>query len=269
MKKPLQLGLIVEGNAISSAVLRLPGLAVDLGPIKSTGLQGARRVSNFLHAGYAVTDYQELQKAKLVLLRVPDTALPRVIEELCASDLIFPQLSFVLCESWILTEVLKPLKARGASVASLVAARGGDRKCFVVEGELATVRQIRRVLAHAGARTVELRAGAKSLYFAADLFASALPVPLLLIAQQALRDGGVTGNHLRALMDEMGRDMLDSFSKGARATWGGPLAQCSAETAQAHLRSLTAGHPELAAVLNDQLAWARRRLAKRARGHSA
>lgn len=269
MKKPLQLGLIVEGNAISSAVLRLPGLAADLGPIKSTGLQGARRVSNFLHAGYAITDYEELQQAKVVLLRVPDAALPRVVEELCASELIFPQLSFVLCESWVLTETLRPLKARGASVASLVAARGRERKCFVVEGELPTVRQVRRVLTRAGARTVELRAGTKSLYFAADLFASALPVPLLLIAQQALRDGGVTGNHLRALMDDMGREMLDSFSKGARGTWGGPLAQCSVETAQAHLRSLAAGHPELAAVLNDQLAWARRRLPKRARGHSA
>jgi predicted short-subunit dehydrogenase-like oxidoreductase (DUF2520 family) len=269
MKKQLQLGLIVEGNAISSAVLRLPGLAADLGPIKSTGLQGARRVSNFLRAGYAVTEYQELQKAKLILLRVPDAVLPRVIEELCASELVFPELSFVLCESWILTEALKPLKARGASVASLVAAHGGKRKSFIVEGELATVRQIRRVLGRAGARTVELRTGAKSLYFAADLFASALPVPLLLIAQQALRDSGVTGNHLWRLMDEMGREMLDSFLRGARVTWGGPLAQCSPETAQAHLKSLAADHPELAGLLDEQLTWVRRRVSKRGRSHSA
>ena len=269
MKKPLPLGLIVEGNAISSAVLRLPGLAADLGPIKSTGLQGARRVSNFLRAGYAVTEYQELQEARLVLLRIPDAALPRLIDELCASELVLAGLSFVLCESWVLTEALKPLKARGASVASLVAARGGERKCFVVEGELAAVRQVRRVLERAGARTVELRQGTKSLYFAADLFASALPVPLLLVAQQALRDSGVAGNRLWTLLDEMGREMLDSFLKGARGAWGGPLAQCSAETAQTHFKSLASEHPELAGLLDDQLAWARRRLAKRARGHSA
>jgi predicted short-subunit dehydrogenase-like oxidoreductase (DUF2520 family) len=269
MKKQLQLGLIVEGNAISSAVLRLPGLAADLGPIKSTGLQGSRRVSNFLRAGYAVTRYEELQKAKLVLLRVPDAALPRVIEELCASELVFPELSFVLCESWLLTDTLKPLKARGASVASLVAARGGKRKSFIVEGELATVRQVRRVLERAGARTLELRTGTKSLFFAADLFASALPVPLLLAAQQALRDSGVTGNRLWELLDGMGREMLDSFLRGARVTWGGPLAQCSPETAQAHMKSLSADHPDLAGLLNEQLSWARRRLSKRARGHSA
>ena len=114
MKKQPQLGLIVEGNAISSAVLRLPGLAADLGPIKSSGLQGSRRVSNFLRAGYAVSNYEELQSAKLILVRVPDPVLPRVIEELCASELTLPELGFVLCESWLLTETLKPLKARGA-----------------------------------------------------------------------------------------------------------------------------------------------------------
>lgn len=269
MKKQLQLGLVVEGNATSSAVLRLPTVMDALGPIKSIGLQGARRVSNFLRAGYAVGDYEELQNAKLILLRVPDAVLPRIIEDLCASDLIFPELSFVLCESWMLTETLEPLRARGASIASLVATPGGKQKCFVVEGELSTVRQMRRVLERAGARTIEIRQGAKSLYFAADLFSSALPVPLFLVAQQALRDAGVAGNHVSTLMDQFGHEMLDSFLKGARATWGGPLTQCSAETAQAHLNSLAAEHPEIAGLLNEQLTWARRRLSKRVRGHSA
>jgi len=268
MKKQPQLGLIVEGNAISSAVLRLPGLAAELGPIKSTGLQGSRRVSNFLRAGYAVSNYEELQSAKLILVRVPDPVLPRVIEELCTSELALPELGFVLCESWLLTETLKPLKARGASVASLVAARG-KRKSFVVEGELTTVRQVRRILERAGARTVELRSGTKSLFFAAELFASALPLPLLQAAQQALRDSGVMGNRLSELLEEMGREMLDSFLRGARGTWGGSLTQCSPETAQAHLRNLAADHPDLAGLLNEQLAWARRRLSKRTRGHPA
>src|SRR5690242_12884179 len=156
MKKQPQLGLIVEGNAISSAVLRLPGLAAELGPIKSTGLQGSRRVSNFLRAGYAVSNYEELQSAKLILVRVPDAVLPRVIEEVVCPELALPALGLVLCESGLLTETLTPSKARAASVATLVAPRG-KRKSFVVERELSTVRQIRRILERAGARTVELR----------------------------------------------------------------------------------------------------------------
>ena len=51
MKKQLQVGLVVEGNATTSPVLRLSSLTDELGPIKSGGLQVARRVSNFLRAG--------------------------------------------------------------------------------------------------------------------------------------------------------------------------------------------------------------------------
>ena len=56
MRKHLQLGLVLEGNATASSVLRLKSVANELGPIKSSGLQVARRVANFLKAGFAVTE---------------------------------------------------------------------------------------------------------------------------------------------------------------------------------------------------------------------
>jgi hypothetical protein len=56
MRKQLRVGLVVEGNVTASPVLRLNGLIDELGPIKSVGLQVARRISNFLRAGYGITD---------------------------------------------------------------------------------------------------------------------------------------------------------------------------------------------------------------------
>jgi predicted short-subunit dehydrogenase-like oxidoreductase (DUF2520 family) len=269
MKKQLQLGMVVEGNVTSSAVLRIPSLAEDLGPIKSTGLQVARRISNFLRAGYAVSDHQELQAAKLILLRVPDAAVGRVVEELCGSELLLEKLSFVLCESWLPTETLQPLRARGASVASLIEAPSSSEKCFVVEGDIPAVRQIRRVLERGGARTIELRAGTKPLYFAADLLVTALPVPLLQAAKQALRGGGVSGNQLSTLLEDMAREMVHSFLRGARVSWGGPLKECSEETADEYFRRLDADHAQLASLLREQLIFARRRPGKRSKGHAA
>ncbi len=73
MKKHLQLGLIAEGNSTNSAVLRLPKIADELGPVKSVTLRVARRLSNFLRAGYAVSEYKDLDAARVVLLRVPDS----------------------------------------------------------------------------------------------------------------------------------------------------------------------------------------------------
>jgi hypothetical protein len=266
MKKQLPLGLVVEGNVTSSALLRLPSIAEELGPIKSTGLQLGRRISNFLRAGYAVTAYHELQTAKVILLKMPDAAVPGVVRELCEAPISFGTLCFVLCESWLPTETLGSLRERGASIASLVSTAASGNGCFVVEGDTFAVRQIRRVIERGDARTVELRPGTKPLYFASKLMATAMPVPILSIAQRALRESGVSGNNLAALLEDMTSEMFDTFSKGARVPWGGPLTECSAETAEAHWQQLKHGNPELAASVEEQLSCARGLLGKRAKG---
>jgi hypothetical protein len=103
MKKQLQVGLVVEGNATASPVLRLNCLTNELGPIKSVGLQVARRISNLLQAGYGVTEYGDLESAQLILMRLPDAEVPRVVAELCGTGLPFDQMSFLLCETWLTT----------------------------------------------------------------------------------------------------------------------------------------------------------------------
>ena len=55
--RPLRLGLVVEGNTTQSAVLRLDKLPEELGPVKSTVLSTARRLTNTLRGGYPVADY--------------------------------------------------------------------------------------------------------------------------------------------------------------------------------------------------------------------
>ncbi|MBV9158933.1 MAG: hypothetical protein JO097_21920 [Acidobacteriaceae bacterium] len=262
MKKQLQLGLVVAGNSTGSAILRLPKLAEELGPIKSPALRTARRVSNFLKAGYAVPEYEDLANARLILMHLPDSVVTRVVDELCASELVFKKLSFVLCESWLTSDVLKPLSARGASTATLVKVPSARRNWFVIEGQLSAVRQMRRVLERNEALTLELRPGTKHLYFAAELLARALPMPLYMTAQEALRDSGLSGNRLHALIDEMAHDMFRRFLKGAAAAWRGAANECPPETAENYLRALREDHPQIAEVVDMQLLWARRKMSR-------
>ena len=261
MKKQVQLGLVVEGNSASSAVLRLPKLNEELGPIKSAAFRVARRLSNMLRAGYAVADYEELQAARLVLLRVPDSAVPRIVEELCSSELVFKDLSFVLCESWLKTSALEPLKTRGASVATLLAVPSTHASWFVVEGQVSAVRQMRRFLDDNEARSVEIRPDTKELYFAAELLATALPMPLLLAAQQALRATGLSGHHLSSVLEQMVQKLIRDFLKGARASWGGPLNDAPIE-AEGFLEALRSSRPEIAKIVDEQLPAARDRMLK-------
>jgi hypothetical protein len=269
MKKQMRVGLVVEGNATSSPLLRLASLRDELGPVKSVGLQLARRISNFLRAGYAVAEYQELDCAQLILLRLPDAQTPRIVAELCETGLPFSEMSFVLCESWLTTDVLIPLRRQGAQIASLVNVGPLAQNSFVVEGDLAAVRRTKRLLTRGEARVIELRPGTKALYFAANLLCTAIPIPVFQLAQQALRESGVSGNELAMLTSEWAELLQDRARKGSRATWGGPLAECSDSVAHEHFRQIAVQNPDLAATLQEWLSLAKRQVGKRAKGQSA
>ncbi len=258
MKKQSQLGLVIEGSATASAVLRASRLAVELGPVKAATVRVARRLSNVLKAGCAVEDYEDLQGASLVLLRMPDAAVSRIVDEICASELVLKDMSFVLCESWLTGDVLRPLAKQGASTATLMNLPTTQRDWFVVEGAPKAVRQVRRFLERSGVRSDELRAESKHLLFASQMMATAVTVPVLLSAQQALRTGGFSGNILSALLEQMTLKMLHDFLRGGRATWGGPLNECTPEISESHFQTLREKNPDIAAFVDEQIVLARR-----------
>jgi hypothetical protein len=253
MKNQLQLGLVVEGNSTESAVLHLPRLAEELGPVKSPVLRVARRVSNMLRAGYAVADYEELQAASLILIRAPDTAVPRIIDELRSSELVLKDLSFVLCESWLPSNKLSALTNAGAAVATLVRLPTHQGSWFAVEGEAKAVRQTRQFLDRNEVRSSELFPDSKHLLFASELLAAALPVPLLVTAQQALRASGISGKLLSTLLEQITQRMVCDFLKGARAYWGGPLMECAEETGRMYLDQLGQSHPAMLSLIEEHL----------------
>ena len=253
MKTPHQLGLIVEGNSTKSVVLRFSGLVENIGPIKASALSVAHRVSNFIRAGTPVDTYEEFESCDLVLLRIPDGSVPRVVKELSHSKLKLTDMSFLLCESWLPSDALAPLKARGAAVATLLAIPSGSSNWFALEGEYTAVKRSRRLLNSVDASTVELKPGTKHLYFAASAFAETLPRGLFAAAQRALRQGGLSGHHLYIVLEEMAQNMFRDISRGARAGWAGPLLDCPEKIAGEYLIRLQQTSPDLAALLSEQL----------------
>ncbi len=265
MKKQSQLGLVVEGKSGNSAILRLPRMPEELGPVKSATLRVARRLSNMLHAGYAVAEYEELQAARLILLRVPDSAVPRIVDELCSAELDFPGLAFVLCETWLTSDSLAPLRERGSTVATVVSLLTPHHDWFVVEGKISAVRLIRRFLQRNEMRTLEIRAQCKPLLFGAELLATVLPQPLFATAQEVLRACGISGNPLSAVLEDMAHKMFHNFSKGGRLSSGGPLTQCSPETVTSYLDQVRKTHPEAQQMIDEYLEQVRARQARIAR----
>jgi len=253
MKTLRQVGLIVEGNSTRSVILRLPGIAEEIGPIKAVTTRVARRVSNFFRAGNVVENYEDLENCDLVLMRVPDESIPRIVHEIAASQLETSRISFVLCESWLSSDVLKPLSDRGAAVATVVSVPASARNWFAIEGDFAAAKRVKRLLVEAGARAIELRAGSKYLYFAATAFAQTLPRALFVAAQRSLRIAGVSGRPLQSVIEEMAQGMFRDMSQGSRAGWSGPLLDCPEALAEGYVRHLRKTEPNLAGFLSEQL----------------
>lgn len=256
MKKRSRVGLIVEGNSTDSSVLRLPHLADELGPIKSTPLRVARRLANFLRAGYGVGSYEDLQESRLILIRVSDESAARVIEEICASDLDLKNVAFALCESWLTTDLMEPLRKKGATTATLLPISSTRRRWFILEGQTHATRQVRRFIDANDGRTLEVQCGRKDLYFASELLMTAIPIPLYAAAQQALREAGISGKNLQILLEEMVQKMFRDFLNASRTRWSGPMTAYSPETVEAHMRMLRSSTPWLAQIVDEQLHFA-------------
>jgi hypothetical protein len=252
MKKQLPLGLVLEGSSSRSAILRLPNIADDLGPIKCSSMRLARRFSNLMQGGYAVADYEELQNAQAILLRVPDAAVGRIVEQLCASELVLDRLSVVLCDTWLSTDALAPLCQRGASVATLTRLASTERNWFVVEGQVRASRVMRRFIEKHEGRAFDMKAGCKYLLFAAELFASILPIPLLLAAQASFRHGGVTGNEVAAVIDQMAGKAVREVIKGIRMPLNALPMDCSSEVGARYMHALQEREPALATFIREE-----------------
>jgi hypothetical protein len=250
MKKQLPLGLVLEGSSTHSAILRLPKLAEELGPVKSSAIRIARRFSNLIQGGYAVAEYEELQNVRLILMRVPDASVNRIVRELCASELLMRRLSFVLCESWLTTEALAPLREKGASIATLVRIPSTERDWFVLEGQVTASRLMRRFIERHEGRAFEIKLGTKHLIFAAELLMTILPVPLFAAAQQGLRLGGITGNELSALLEQMARKMVRDVIKGVRLPFSVAPSDCAPQLSSQFLARLRLAQPSLASLID-------------------
>jgi predicted short-subunit dehydrogenase-like oxidoreductase (DUF2520 family) len=253
MKNQRSLGLVVEGNSTSSSVLRLPSLAEDLGPIKAGALRVSRRLSNYLRAGYAVNTYEDLQGTRMILLRVPDGAVERIVGELCQSELPLKDVGFVLCESCMSATVLEPLRLKGAWTASLYPIQSLRHSWFITEGHISAVRQLKRLLQRNNARAFDLRPGGKALYFAAQVLATTIPAQLYVTAQHALRDAGISGNHLHDLLEDMSLEMFRSFANGVRLAMPNVRMGCSTEVWNGYLEILRIQYPQVASVIDTQL----------------
>lgn len=198
--------------------------------------------------------YDALEDSQIILIQVPAESASAEIEALTRAGLTHRAKTFVLCETWSSTDILRSLARRGSSVFTTLSVATDTGHWLIVEGAAAAGRTLRALFESGPDRVLALPEGQKQFFFAAELLAGVLPLALMGRAEQALRGSSVGGRPLRLLLDGIAQRMLLDAAHTSHQAIRSPLRECPTEVARSHFQALDASRPELAAFLRHHIA---------------
>jgi predicted short-subunit dehydrogenase-like oxidoreductase (DUF2520 family) len=188
----------------------------------------------------------------IVILAVPDAALPEIAYDLTMMGTAPPGCAVLHLSGALSTDVLAPLHGAGYSIGSLhplIAVAdpwlSADRMlgaAFAVGGEPAAVAAARRIAFALGGMPLVIPPPLRPLYHAAAVIASNYLVAITGLATRLLGEAGVPEEDtLRALLPLL-RGTLDNMEQlGVPAALTGPIARGDTDTIRLHLARLSEG----------------------------
>ncbi|PYX73966.1 MAG: hypothetical protein DMG78_07625 [Acidobacteria bacterium] len=235
------------GTALAFA-LREAGYRIESVVARSRGnsLARARRLAK-LTGARAVVGSDEV-KAGILWLCVPDTEIARAAVSL--ADEFRGRGKIALHSSGAFgSEILEPLRRRGAAVASvhpLMTFVRGSRPSlagvsFAIEGDPAAMRAARRIVRNLGGEPHAISRNQKTAYHAWGTFASPLLTALLATTEEVAALAGVSKKAARQRMLPILLQTIKNYGTfGAAAGFSGPIIRGDVETVRRHLKVLRA-----------------------------
>ncbi|CAN5743198.1 Rossmann-like and DUF2520 domain-containing protein [soil metagenome] len=203
-------------------------------------------------AEYRALPSQPPPGTNLVILAVPDAALPEIAYDLTMMGPAPPGCVVLHLSGALSTDVLAPLHGAGYAVGSvhpLMAVAdpwlAGERltgAAFAMGGEPAALAAARRMALALGGLPLVISPQLRPLYHAAAVIASNYLVAITGLAARLLQEAGVPdGDALPALLPLL-RGTLDNIEQlGVPASLTGPIARGDTDTIRLHLARLSPG----------------------------
>lgn len=186
----------------------------------------------------------------IVILAVPDHALPEVAHDLAAAGRAPAGCVALHLAGALSTDVLGPLHHAGFAIGSMHPFQtiadpwsGGDRlvgSAFALGGEPAAIAAARRLVSSLGGRALVVPPTLRPLYHAAAVFASNYVVTLAAVAARLLAEAGVPEADAAAAALPLVRGAVDNLEHlGFAAALTGPIVRGDVDTIRLHLARLS------------------------------
>jgi predicted short-subunit dehydrogenase-like oxidoreductase (DUF2520 family) len=202
-----------------------------------------------------------LAEVDVIILAVPDDAVPSVASELSASRWVTEPQVVLHLSGALDREALSPLEPSGAALGSLHPlqtlsdpATAPERlrgAVATVEGDPRAVEAAAALARGAGMEPVHISAEDKPRYHAAAVVASNFVVALAGVAQRLFMDAGVPDDAARKALAALMAGALENVRvAGPGAALTGPVARGDVETIRRHLEVLRGADAELYRTLS-------------------
>jgi len=216
----------------------------------------------FVGGGHAVTDLRAMGRVDLLLVLTSDSAIPDVARGLLDTGARLEGTAVVHASGALSSEVLSPLRALGAHVASVHPIRsfpGAMTDDDVLRGVVCGAEGDARALAVAaplfeacGARVVTLEPGAKRLYHAAAVMACNHLVGLVESSLEMYAAAGIDRALALAALEPLVRGTVDNvFARGPEHALSGPIVRGEADLVAEQLALLGGVSKRLQALYRD------------------
>jgi hypothetical protein len=240
MKRPKSVALVGGGKLSTSSLAGFWLHSEMLGPVKASSYRLASRIANSFRAGHPVRNYAEFDACKLILICVPDSALPGVVAELCSADISWSGKSVLLWSAWRGSGELSEFSERGASIGSIATIPGFQDLWYLIEGDKRAIQESIRLVENRERRCVAIERGLKPLYLTALTCTGSLLFPLVMAASESLRRAGVPSPVATGILEMQLSRCLRSYARGGKRAYAPPRELPS------QLRALLAADPALA-----------------------
>ena len=231
----------------------------QLAGVLNRSLTSSQAAVDFIQAGQAIAQMQDLPPADVFLLSCADNQLTTCCEALALSGVLQAGNVVLHCSGALSSAILQPAKDVGAHIASIHPIKSFAEPAQVIhdfagtfcgmEGDNAALRLLEPWFTQLDARTFRIDPQQKTLYHTASVMACNYLVALQEISLQTFSQAGVERTLAMQILNPIVRGTVDNvFRLGTANALTGPIARGDYRVVERQLSALQRWQPDFAEI---------------------
>jgi len=230
-----------------------------IGEILNRSRESAGRAVDFVGQGTPIVSYNEFQSANLFLLGVPDDEIEKCTEKLYETKIDFRGTIVFHCSGSLSSEILNPLKEKGAFVASVhpiqsfadpqIAVKTFAGTYCAFEGDPEAREVLTDLFSQIGGNLILVDSQFKTIYHAGAVFVCNYLVTLMDVGIRCYEKAGIDPKTALKIIEPMVRATIENvFTLGPANALTGPISRGDAGVLQRQIDALKSWNNELATL---------------------